>query len=57
MEIVYLYICLIPVLISVFIGIIVVVNNEIKGKRNKNETCDKHIDKIVNTKEKSDREL
>lgn len=51
MEFVYLYICLIPILISAFIGIIITVNNETNDIRNK------HIDEIINTKEKSDREL
>lgn len=50
MELVYLYICLIPVLISAFIGIIVAVNNEMNDRRNK------HIDEIINTKEKSEGE-
>lgn len=50
MEIVYLYICLIPVLISAFIGIIIAVNNEMNNRRNK------HIDEIINTKEKSEGE-
>lgn len=50
MEIVYLYICLIPILISAFIGIIIAVNNNIDDRRNK------HIDEIINTKEKSEGE-